>query len=265
MVNIAPDNAYGLSLRTPVMTAAGCFGFGSEYAERVAFTHIGAIVTRPIARRAGGSATYLGEVPSGLIWRGGPNSAFDWVVSRHLSRWSEWPTPVVLALADDHIAIARALEGLAGVAGIEVVVPCDARHAAGLISAIRGVSLLPILAKLFIHDGARDTARAAVEAGADALTICAAPAASHWCPRRRAFMHGRLIGPAILPLLLASLADLAAHVQVPLVASGGIVDLASAQHCLAAGAHALQLGSVLLGDPHAAARIGAALATAPAG
>ena len=76
-------------------------------------------------------------------------------------------------------------------------------------------------------------------------------------------MHGRLIGPAVLPLLLASLADLAAHVHVPLIASGGIVDLAGAQHCLAAGAHALQLGSVLLSDPHAAARIGAALTMPP--
>jgi len=259
-MNIAPNNAYGLIIRTPVLTAAGCFGFGSEYAERIDFTHIGAIVTRPIAQRAGGEAIQLIEGSSSLIWRGGANSALDWVLSHHLDQWNTWSTPVILAIADDHVAVATALDSIEGIAGVEVLVPNDVQRAARLIRAIRGVCLLPLLAKLTPHDGIRDTARAVVEAGADALTVCAAPAASAWCPRRNAFVDGRMIGPAILPLSLASLASLAATVRVPLIASGGIVDSASAQQCLAAGAQAVQLGSVLLGDPHAAARVGATLA-----
>jgi dihydroorotate dehydrogenase (NAD+) catalytic subunit len=255
MIELAPNNPYGLALSTPVMTAAGCFGFGVEYARSVPLERIGAMVTRGVAMR-GLSAPPLVETPSGLLYAG------DWaarglaaVLERHAEVWASWRTPVLLNVVADHAAVAGAIEGVEGIAGLELSV-AEPLEAAKTTAAVRAVTLLPLLVKLPAHESLAEIARAVVAAGADALTITSLPRAQVIHPSTGQTLSGRLVGPATRPVALQAFVEARTAVEVPLVAGGGVMNADNARHFLDAGALAVQVGSALLSDPWAAVKIG---------
>jgi dihydroorotate dehydrogenase (NAD+) catalytic subunit len=134
-------------------------------------------------------------------------------------------------------------------------------EAAGrLVALVRRASVLPLIVKLPGH--APDLlalARAAVESGADALALIdGLPAAAPGADGKLAY--GLLCGPAIRPLALALVATVCAAVEVPVIGMGGVGSAADARAMLAAGATAVGLGTALLADLRAAARIAADLA-----
>jgi dihydroorotate dehydrogenase (NAD+) catalytic subunit len=263
MVELAPNNAYGLALATPVMTAAGCFGYGVEYARLIEESRIGAIVTRAISlhgRRANTPLRFI-ETPAGLLRSGdAPELRIGAALAEYAPVWARWRTPVLLSVANDHAAVAAALEGVEGVAGIELPCPADASQAAAIVAAVRAVTLLPLLAKFAPHEAIAATARATVDAGADALVLCGSPRALHIDAQSGERFEGWLSGPALRPLALRIVAEVAAAVDAPIVACGGIASAADARQFLYAGARAVQVGSALLADPGAAARIAEELA-----
>ncbi|HMO57081.1 MAG TPA: dihydroorotate dehydrogenase, partial [Roseiflexaceae bacterium] len=219
-IDLAPHNAYGLILTAPVMTAAGCFGFGVEYARFGMIEQLGAIVTRPVTlngRRR--HPPQLIETPAGLL-RDGNGSAVGLatVLERYAPIWAAWQTPVIVHVAADHVAVAAALEGVEGIAGIELTVTADAIAAAALIARVRAVTLLPLLAKLPLHEALPATARAVHEAGADALVLCSSPRGMAYDPVSGQPIEGWISGPALRPFVLQVVADTAARLGVPLVA-----------------------------------------------
>lgn len=257
-VDLAPHNPYGLLLRVPVMNAAGCMGFGVEYEHVVPIERLGAVVTGSISlhgRRAL-PPLRLVETPAGLLnvgaWR---DPGLDEVLREYAPAWKNWETPILLSVAADYVDIATALEGVEGIAGMELTFDDGWSSAARVVAAVRAVTLLPLLVKLPLHERLVATARSVVDAGADALTIAAPPRACALDPRTGALIHGRLSGPAIRPLVLEAVADVCARVLAPVVACGGVGDVADARAFLAAGATAIQVGSVLLSDPSVAIRI----------
>jgi dihydroorotate dehydrogenase (NAD+) catalytic subunit len=257
MLDLAPSSSYGLRLANPVLTAAGCFGFGVEYARSVPIERLGAIVTRSVTMRGRRPQhpPRLLETPAGLVSIGAAyDPGLERVLETYLETWLGWKTPVILSIAADYVDIATALETVEGIAALELRLD-DPQTAAETVAAVRALSLLPLLAKLPLHDGLPETAHAVVAAGADALTLSFWPAAATPHPSTGVLLDGRLSGPALRPLALHALARVAAVVQCPLIAGGGIRTADHTRQFLAAGATAVQVGSALVADPLAAVRI----------
>jgi dihydroorotate dehydrogenase (NAD+) catalytic subunit len=262
-IDLAPNNPYGLALSSPVMAAAGCFGYGVEYARLADLERIGAIVTRSttLQRRRVARPPRLVETPAGVLAVGAwPNPGLERVVERYAPVWAGWKTPVLLSLVGEspaeYAAMAAALEGIEGIAGLELNVEDHTAHAAAITAATRGVTQLPLLVKLTpLDEGLPDIARAVAGAGADAITVIARPHALVVDQRSGERLAGRLSGPALRPLALRLVAEVAAAVDVPVVGCGGIAAADDARQFLAVGAAAVQVGAALLADPGAAARI----------
>src|SRR5215213_7891686 len=271
MIDLAPHNPYGLTLQQPVLTAAGCFGYGIEYVRLADIAGIGAIITRSttLHRRRVARPPQLIETPAGLLAVGSwPNPGLARVIERHAPIWASWDTPVLLsvvgATAEDFAAFAAALEGVEGIAGLELNLTEHGDKAARVVAATRAVSQLPLLAKLPHLEGDRQAlsvlARSVADAGADAIVAIGSPRGMAVDPQSGERVEGWLSGPALRPLALALVADLAAAVSMPVIGCGGIASVEDARQFLAAGAVAVQIGAALLADPGAAARISAELA-----
>jgi dihydroorotate dehydrogenase (NAD+) catalytic subunit len=267
MIDLAPNNPYGLTLASPVLTAAGCFGYGVEYARIVDIERIGAIVTRSttLYQRRVARPPRLVETPAGLLVVGPwPNPGLDRVVERHVRTWAAWRTPVLLSLEGvspaEYADIGAALEGVEGIAGLELNLTEHASQIAAIVHAARGATQLPLLAKLPALDAdLPELARAAAEAGADAIVVAGAARGLAADPHSGEHLTGWLCGPAQRPLALRLVAEVVGSVAVPVIGGGGIATADDARQFLAAGAAAVQIGAALLADPGAAIRIADAL------
>jgi dihydroorotate dehydrogenase (NAD+) catalytic subunit len=228
---------------------------------------IGAIVTRsttPYQRRVA-HPPRLVETPAGLLVVGPwPNPGLERVVARHAHTWATWRTPVLLSLEGasptDYADIGAALEGVEGIAGLELNLVEHASQVAAIVQATRGATQLPLLAKLPALDtGLPELARAAAEAGADAIVVAGAARGLAADPHSGERLAGWLCGPAQRPLALRLVAEVVGSVAVPVIGGGGIATIDDARQFLAAGAAAVQIGAALLADPGAAIRIADAL------
>ena len=255
MIELAPYHKVGLSLSRPLMPAAGCFGYGTEYAGLVDIACLGAVVTNPVSLRPrrGTSQPRLVETSGGFVLNtGDQNPGVRRVIQRHAAAWKRMGVPIIVHLAPDAPAdIARtvgALEGTGVVAGLEIDLPDNASptEAARLVAAARQ-SELPLLVRLPLAQ-AVDTSPACVEMGADALVVAAPPvaAARHLSGQ---VITGYLYGPAVHALVLPVLLDVRSQVDVPLIGCGGIHNIADARTFLDAGAVAVQVDSAIFSDP----------------
>lgn len=267
----------GLRLASPVVVAAGCGGTGRELAAYGSLEALGAFTTRTITldARRGGPVPRLLETPSGLLHATGlPNPGVDGFLATELPWLLQQRARVVVSVAARSLGelaeLARRLGTAPGVSAVEVnVSPPDAGPEPELMSAREPFQVgaavaaverelprgVPVLAKLR-PDAVRvvEAARAAVEAGAQALVVGQALPAS--MPDGRA---AGLSGPAVGPLALRCLVEVLEAVDVPVVAGGGVATVADVRARIALGAVAVQIGAALLHDPTTAARLVAAL------
>ncbi|HMQ29557.1 MAG TPA: dihydroorotate dehydrogenase [Chloroflexaceae bacterium] len=273
MIDLAPNNPYSLELATPVLAAAGSLGYGVEVARQLglgprgAAHGLGALVTRTTTARARRGRPALVETPAGLLYLGAEqNPGMRAVRERFAPVWAGWELPVLVSVAAESPAelaeLLADLDMVEGVAGVELPLAAHgvlAPAAAGpLIRAARDATPLPLVVKLPGHaPDLAELARAAVAAGADALALVdGLPAAA---PAAHGLAHGLLGGPALRPLALRAVAEVVASVEAPVIGIGGVTGPADARAMLDAGATAVGLGSVLLADLRAAARVAAGL------
>ena len=263
----------GLTLDNPVLVASGCGGTGRELAAYGALADLGGFVTRSITLnpRTGGPLPRIVETPSGLVHAVGlQNPGLEPFLASELPWLVQQGARVVVSIAGgslgEYAEIARRLGRAPGVAAIEVNLSSpdapttgvfDVRepfHAASVVAAVhrdlpRG---MPVLAKLRT-DVVRvvESARTVLDAGAAAVVVGnALPAAM---PDGR---QAGLSGPAIRPLALRCVTEVRAGLpDAQIVGVGGIVTADDVRTFLAAGATAVQIGTALLHDPTAAARI----------
>lgn len=267
----------GLRLAAPVLVASGCGGTGRELAALGGLDGVGGFVTRTITLdpRPGGPVPRVVESPAGLVSAVGlQNPGIDQFLALELPWLAANGTSTVVSIAGstlgEYADLSRRLGRSPGVGAIEVNVSApdaqelglfDAREpfqAARVIASVRrdlprGIA---VWAKLG-PDPVRlvETARAVAEAGADAVVLV--NAAPGLLPDGRA---GGLSGPALRPLALRCVAQVAAELpDLTLVGAGGVTDAAAARAFLAAGASAVQVGTGLLHDPTCAAGIAADL------
>ena len=280
------DLGRGLVLLNPVIVASGPFGYGVEVADAVDLPRLGGIVTRSttLKPRSGNAAPRTVDVPAGvLLGMGLQNPGIEAVIERYAPTWAKWPTPVIVSLAgesaSDLASAARQLEGLPGVAGIELNLSCgnasrggiafalDADSAASAVSAVRRATDLPLVAKLSAAAGdVRAVARAVEAAGADAIAaINTLPGFALGRDRRGAALgsgYGGLAGPALRPIALRAVYEIAQVVDIPVIGIGGVTAVGDVLDLLAAGASAVGVGIAVLADPMLPVRLADDLADA---
>ncbi|MCP4614386.1 MAG: dihydroorotate dehydrogenase, partial [Planctomycetes bacterium] len=227
-VQLAPRNKPGLELSNPVIAASGTFGYGTEYAEVLDIQKLGAIVSKGITLqpRQGNSQPRLVETASGLLNSIGlENIGMSATIESKSPLWAEWQVPVIVNIAgesiDEFAQLAKALDGVQGISGLELNVSCpnvsaggmefgtNSEMAAKVTSTVKKNTGLPIIVKLTpnVTDIA-EIARAVVSAGADSLTVVNTfKGMAIDTAKRRPILGntaGGLSGPAIKPLALYS-------------------------------------------------------------
>ncbi len=264
----------GLALRNPVMTASGTFGNGLEYAKVFDIQRLGAIVSKAVTLRPrrGNPQPRIAETAAGMINSIGlQNLGVDAIVRDVAPIWATWHVPVIANIAGESVAdyaeLARRLDGVPGISALELNVSCpnvesglefgsDPRAAAELTGAVRRRTDLPLLVKLTpsVTDIVA-VARAVAEAGADALTLINTfPAMSIDLGTRRPALgwgSGGLSGPALKPIALRMVYQVATALDIPIVGCGGIMSGRDAMEYIMAGARAVQVGTATFTNPRA--------------
>jgi dihydroorotate dehydrogenase (NAD+) catalytic subunit len=285
-VSLAVDLGRGLELETPILAAAGTFGYGAEYAELVDLDRGGAVVTRSVTRkpRTGNAPPRIAETPGGLLnGIGIQNPGIDAVLERYEETWRTWRVPVILNVAggsvEDYVDVVRRIEGASGVAGVELNLACpnaarggtlfalDVEAAASLVTAVRRATELPVIVKLSpAASDVRSIARAVEDAGADAIsavnTLPGLAVAADRAGLRLGSGYGGVSGPALRPIALRVVYEVAQGVDIPVIGIGGIGTLDDVLDFLAVGASAVAVGTAVLADPMVVVRLADELADA---
>jgi len=272
-VDLSVDLGRGLVLPNPILVASGTFGYGIEYGDVVDVDRLGAICCKgtTLRPRIGNITPRVTETPGGMLNSIGlQNPGVDAVIEKYTHTWVGWKTPVIVNVAGesvaDYVEVVRRLEGVPGVAGIELNISCpnvgrgglqfaiDAAAAGEVTAAVRRVTDLPLLVKLSPNVAdVRPIARAIADAGADALTAINTLSGIAVAPSRTkpllGNIYGGLSGPSIKPVALRIVYEVSQIVDIPVVAIGGVTELADVLDFLAVGAVAVQVGTAIFADP----------------
>jgi dihydroorotate dehydrogenase (NAD+) catalytic subunit len=272
-VDLSVDLGRGLVLPNPILVASGTFGYGVEYGDVVEVDRLGGICCKgtTLKARIGNPTPRVTETPGGMLNSIGlQNPGVDAVIEKYAETWIRWQTPVIVNVAGesvhDYVEVARRLDGVPGVAGIELNISCpnvgagglqfaiDAGAAGEVTAAVRRATELPLLVKLSPNVAdIRPIARAIADAGADALTAINTLSGIAVAPGRSrpllGNIYGGLSGPAVKPVALRVVYEASQAVKIPVVAIGGVTELADVLDFLAVGAVAVQVGTAIFADP----------------
>lgn len=256
-VEITRPGKHSLLLETPVMPAAGTFGYGDIYRDLVDYDKLGAIVTNPVSYepRTPARGTRVIPLDSGLmIHTGLPNPGLSRVLRKHRNLWTALPLPVIvhlIATTDDQVRKAAArLDEEDCVNAIELGLRDDMtwQEATRLVGSAVTKTEKPVLVRLPMHD-AYEIAEAVADAGASTLVISAPPRGTARDPYTDKLVSGRIYGPTVKPLALHMVGQIARRVDIPIVGAGGIHHPRDARDFVEAGAVAVQVDSVMWQRP----------------
>jgi dihydroorotate dehydrogenase (NAD+) catalytic subunit len=273
-VELAPRCKRGLLLANPVIAASGTFGYGLEMAKEVDIERLGAIVCKgtTLRRRRGNPQPRMVETAAGMLNSIGlQNMGVEALIRDLAPIWATWRVPVIVNIAgesvEEYARLARRLDGVLGVSGLELNISCpnvatgvafgsSPQTAAEVTAAVRQETTLPVIVKLTPNVGdIVSVARAAADAGADALTLTNTfPAMAIDVKNRRPVLgwtFGGLSGPALKPIALRLVYQTAAAVDVPVIGCGGIMTGVDAMEYIMAGATAVEVGTATFVNPRA--------------
>ena len=269
----------GLTLKNPVMPASGCFGFGREYGEYYSLDRLGAVVVKAttLHPRLGNSTPRVTEVTGGMLNAIGlANPGLDQVLEEELPWLANQNVPVIVNVAGDTVedycivvdqicqsGLAHAIELNVSCPNVErggLAFGVDPQVLRRLVEAVRPYCTLPLIVKLSPNvSRIQDVAMAAAEGGADALSLINTLVGMQIDLRTRrpvlANRTGGLSGPAIKPVAVRMVYDVAKAVDLPLIGMGGIFTGKDALEFIMAGASAVAVGTANFTDPRACPRI----------
>jgi dihydroorotate dehydrogenase (NAD+) catalytic subunit len=262
----------GIRMRNPVMTASGTFGYAQEFEPYLDLSRLGALVVKTITRlpRPGNPAPRIAETPAGMLNAIGlQNVGVEAFIREKLPYLRRLAPPLIVNVAgesvEDFRELAKRIGDQEGVAGIELNVSCpnvaggldfsvDPRLTYQVVKAAREATRLPIIPKLSPNvTDIRVIAKAAEEAGADALSMINTLVGLAIDVRTRrpkiANITGGLSGPAIRPVAVRMVWQVARTVRLPIIGMGGILTGEDAAEFLIAGATAVAVGTASFVDP----------------
>ena len=267
-----------LRLANPIMVASGTFGYAREMAGLLDLGRLGAILPKTITSqpRPGNPPPRTVETTGGMLNSIGlDNDGIEAFIEGQLPYLASLGTAIVVSIAgksyDEFIAMGARLDGVPGVAAVELNVSCpnvsggvdfgtDPAMCEKVVSGVLKACCYPILVKLTpnVTDIA-SIARAAEAGGADAISLintCLGMAVD-WRRRRPRLgnVMGGLSGPAIKPIALRAVFQVARAVEVPLVGIGGIASIDDCMEFLIAGATAVQIGTANFYNPTVSIKI----------
>lgn len=268
-----------LKLRNPVMTASGTFGYGEEFSQYVDLEKIGAFVTKGLSLkpRAGNPTPRIVETPGGMLNAIGlQNVGIDAFIQKKVPFLRSVNTPAIANFfgytPDEYAELASRLDAIPEVAALEVNISCpnvkqggivfgtDPGCAASVVTACRAATKKTLIVKLSPNvTDIVEMAQACEGAGADALSVInTLTGMAIDLERRRpvlANVTGGLSGPAIKPIALRMVWQVARAVKVPVIGIGGIMSATDALEFILAGATAVQVGTASFVNPAAAQEI----------
>ena len=268
-----------LKLRNPVMTASGTFGYGEEFSQYVDLEKIGAFVTKGLSLkpRAGNPTPRIVETPGGMLNAIGlQNVGIDAFIQKKVPFLRSVNTPAIANFfgytPDEYAELAGRLDAIPEVAALEVNISCpnvkqggivfgtDPGCAASVVAACRAATKKTLIVKLSPNvTDIVEMAQACEGAGADALSVInTLTGMAIDLERRRpvlANVTGGLSGPAIKPIALRMVWQVARAVKVPVIGIGGIMSATDALEFILAGATAVQVGTASFVNPGAAQEI----------
>ncbi|MFQ6044042.1 MAG: dihydroorotate dehydrogenase [Candidatus Poribacteria bacterium] len=263
----------GIEMKNPVMTASGTFGYGEEYADFVNLNRLGAIVVKGITREArlGNPPPRIVETPAGMLNAIGlQNVGVEAFIAKKLPYLSRYDVPVIVNIngekIQDYVHLAQRLDGIKGIAGLEVNISCpnverggmsfgvDANLTHQIVESVRQNTNLPLIVKLSPNvTDITQIALSAESAGADALSLINTLLGMAIDIRTRrpmlANITGGLSGPAIKPIAVRMVWQTAKVVKIPIVGMGGIMTAEDAIEFLLAGATAIAVGTANFVNP----------------
>jgi dihydroorotate dehydrogenase (NAD+) catalytic subunit len=265
----------GIKMKTPVMTASGTFGFGLEYKDFVNLNKIGAVVVKgtTLLPRSGNQGRRIAETPAGMLNSIGlENPGVDEFLSTILPRLKDYDVPVIVNISgntvEEYGELAARLN-VADVAGVELNISCpnvkeggiafgtNCDSASAVVKQVKSNTDLPVIVKL--SPNVTDIvamAQSVEDAGADAIslinTLLGMSIDIHkWRPVLGNVVGG-LSGPAVKPIAVRMVWQVARAVKVPVIGMGGIVTAEDAIEFMLAGASAVAVGTANFINPCAA-------------
>ncbi len=278
MTDLTADLGF-IRLKNPVLLASGTCGYGAELADLLDLERIGGIVTKGISLepRAGNPPPRVYETPCGLLNAIGLENVG---VEKFLASMLPWLQGLGCAVIvnilgsslDEYGQIARRLSGVEGIAALEVNISCpnvkeggvafgtSARLAAQVTRRVKEATDLPVIVKLSPNvTNVCEIARAVEDEGADGISLInTLLGMAIDIERKRPVLgniFGGLSGPAIKPVALRMVWQVARCVQIPVIGIGGITTWQDGVEFLMAGASAIQVGTATLVEPASALRI----------
>jgi dihydroorotate dehydrogenase (NAD+) catalytic subunit len=261
-----------LALKNPVLVASGTFGYAREMAGVVPLPELGGILPKTITQspRPGNAPWRTVETSSGLLNAIGlDNDGIDYFLAHHWPYLRATGATIIVSIAgkslDDFVLLAERLSQAEGLEAVELNVSCpnvsggvdfgtDAKLCFEVVSRVRKVLDCAIITKLTPNvTRIVDIARAAKDAGTDAVTCIntVLGMAVDWRMRKPMLANvvGGLSGPAIKPIALRCVYQVASQVGVPVIGVGGIATVDDMMEFLIAGASAIQIGTANYYDP----------------
>jgi len=261
-----------LTLPNPVLVASGTFGYAREMQALVDLSRLGGIIPKTVTRqpRPGNAPWRTVETAAGLLNAIGlDNDGVDAFVEHHLPYLATLGAPIIVSVAgkteQEFVELALCLEGRPGIAAIELNISCPnvsggvdfgavPARCLAVVSKVRAACSLPIIAKLTPNVTRIDeVAQAAADGGADAVSVIntVQGMAVDWRRRRPLLGNvlGGLSGPAIKPIALRCVHQIARAVKIPIIGVGGISSLDDCMEFLVTGATAVQIGTANYFDP----------------
>jgi dihydroorotate dehydrogenase (NAD+) catalytic subunit len=272
-------NVGAMRLSNPILPASGTFGYGVEFSHLVDLNRLGGIVVKGLSLEpiAGAPAPRLCETPSGMLNAVGlQNVGVRAFVAEKLPALRQYRTAVIANVfgytVDEYVSVIRILEDAEGLAAYELNISCpntahggiqfgsDPQMVSEVVSAARQAAHRPLWVKLSPNvTDISVIARAAEEAGADALTVANTYQAMSIDVQTRksklGLATGGLSGPAIKPITLRLVYEARRAVKIPVVGLGGIENADDVLEYIIAGASAVQVGTANFSQPNACVEI----------
>ncbi len=269
----------GIHMRNPVMTASGTFGYGEEFASLFDLNSLGGIIVKGLSLTpsTGNPPPRTVETAAGMLNAIGlENIGLEAFVQDKLPFLQTLNTPVILNIygheATAYGELAERIQDIEGIAAIEVNISCpnvkaggiafgtDPKAAFAVVRAVREKTSLPLIVKLSPNiTDIKTIARSVEEAGADAVSLIntITGMAVDICKRKPKLgnITGGLSGPAIKPIALRMVWEVAQTVRVPVIGIGGIANANDVLEFMIVGASAVQVGTANFVNPRATMEI----------